>query len=478
MIVAATCLLACSETGAYRVELRFESDELVAQTAWVRVGLVESCDPQTDPGTGQVVRDFSSPTSLPGVMPGPQFVSGWAYSATCGQVATGCTAFDAVSGASVTIKLPLVAARGPSDCSQCDPSVCDDADGGPETCAPFELVCDDGEDGDCDGLTDCLDPDCSNQACSDDNGCTENDACVDFQCVGVGMECDDQNPCTDNTCVEGACTFVNNSVACDDGFWCNGADTCDQGACSIHSDAPCEQFCNESKNTCDQCASDADCGTQEIGEWSQCQFAGTCPTTGTRTRSVKTPRCVAGACTLETSQESGMCTRASTNGTSCGSVRYGNWSSCKYSNACVETGSRTRDVFTPKCSGGACSEVKTTQSGSCSRNVTDGKSCGGTWMRCCNGTCRDLRTNKYCGSCAVDCTEKGRTCVSSGNGGYHCTCANSNAQCQALYNNAATCYQNRCNCQCSSNGVCVNGGCGPNFYCHDVPGQNYCAPFR
>lgn len=482
LLIALLCCGGCSKTGGYNVEFQFESSELRGQADWAHVELSDGCDSLDDPGTGEVVRDFSNQLPL-GSQSGPQYIRGWAYDASCRLIATGCTAFDAVSGANVTIVLTFIADSGPANCSQCDPEVCDDSDAGPnETCSPFEIACDDFEDGDCDGLTDCEDPDCSGQTCSDDNGCTVDDTCVDFACKGTGMECDDGNPCTDNTCIDDKCTFVDNSAACDDGFWCNGSDTCSEGSCSLHSEAPCTEFCSETKQTCDQCAGDTDCGLPEVGEWSDCQFADTCTMTGTSTRTVRTPRCDEGTCTLEMREETQSCTRpTSTEGQSCGSVRYGNWSSCSYSNACSESGTRTRDVFTPKCGGGTCSEVKTSQSGSCSRTVDNGTSCGGTWSRCCDGTCRDLRTNSFCGACNISCSSQGRSCVSSGTGGYQCTCANSDAQCRSIYkyNNIATCYQNRCNCQCSlsGGGVCQNGGCGSNFYCHDCDGQNFCAPF-
>lgn len=64
------------------------------------------------------------------------------------------------------------------------------------------MRCADGEDNDCDGLTDCQDPDCGGQACNDNNNCTEHDKCgLDGgRCRGEPIVCDDDNACTDNTC--------------------------------------------------------------------------------------------------------------------------------------------------------------------------------------------------------------------------------------------------------------------------------------
>lgn len=65
--------------------------------------------------------------------------------------------------------------------------------------------------------------------------------CVDAKdCAG-----DDGNPCTDLTCEVGSCVHVAHDRSCDDGMFCNGADTCAGGACAVHSGNPCDanQLC-------------------------------------------------------------------------------------------------------------------------------------------------------------------------------------------------------------------------------------------
>jgi hypothetical protein len=71
------------------------------------------------------------------------------------------------------------------------------------------------------------------------------------QCVSV-MHCDDSNPCTTDSCTSGLCQYSNNSASCDDGVFCNGADTCSGAACTIHAGDPCDpEYCNESDDQCE-----------------------------------------------------------------------------------------------------------------------------------------------------------------------------------------------------------------------------------
>lgn len=357
-----------------------------------------------------------------------------------------------------------------------------DADAGPG-CPPSESYCTDSLDDDCDGLTDCADPDCTGMTCDDSSVCTTGDACApDGTCTGTMMACDDGNPCTDDFCdpVNG-CATTPNTATCDDGFWCNGPDTCMDGACTIHGAPPCPSFCNETTRACEECSVDTDCGTPTFGAWSACSYAGTCDESATRTRSVMTPRCTGGTCVVATTNETEACTR-NTDGTTCGTTTYGTYGTCGgYSNACDETGSQSRSVTTRVCRSGSCASETSSQSRTCSRTVANGTSCGGMWQRCCGGACTDLTTNRHCGACAVDCTTEGLTCASTGTGGYACRGCSSNAQCQRLLNSAATCYNISsppafCQCQCASTGVCSGAGCGGNFYCHACPGTNFCSP--
>jgi hypothetical protein len=82
----------------------------------------------------------------------------------------------------------------------------------------------------------------------------------------------------------------------------------------------------------------------------------------------------------------------------------------------------------------------------------------------------------------VSCAAIGRTCAATGTGGYGCRGCTTNAECISEHDGAATCWDVGappafCQCQCPANGVCANAGCGANFFCHDCPGHNFCAPF-
>ncbi len=130
----------------------------------------------------------------------------------------------------------------PADVSACVP-----ADPATETC--------NGLDDDCNGQTDentCDDSNvCTTDACvidnmgvvcaheptatvcSDGNACTIGDLCEGTACKpGVAAPCDDLNPCTDDACLPASgCSFVANTLACDDGDACTTGDQCQGGAC-------------------------------------------------------------------------------------------------------------------------------------------------------------------------------------------------------------------------------------------------------
>jgi len=119
-------------------------------------------------------------------------------------------------------------------------------------------------------------------ACDDGNACTTGDACSNGACAGgPPPDCNDSNVCTDDSCNPAAgCQHTNNTASCNDGLFCNGADTCSGGACIVHSGNPCPNLecrhCNEAADSCfdpvgTACHSDGDVCTADV-----CDGAGTC----------------------------------------------------------------------------------------------------------------------------------------------------------------------------------------------------------
>ncbi len=131
------------------------------------------------------------------------------------------------------------------------------------------------------------------QACQKDEDCEDLDYCNGLDtCDPQGMCRHSGNPCPANTicdspkkrCVDclrdehcppagvacrtarcdseaGLCRTANDDgAACDDGDFCNGQDSCRDGACSVHGDPPeCPFGCNTSANRCNECQDNGAC---------------------------------------------------------------------------------------------------------------------------------------------------------------------------------------------------------------------------
>ena len=112
---------------------------------------------------------------------------------------------------------------------------------------PGHGSCQGGDDEDCDGKVDLEDEDC-------------------YECQ-ADAECNDDNPCTDDTCDLGVCrrTPRENGAGCDDGQFCNGADTCQAGVCE-HAGRDCadthdctDDSCNETSDACEHAVKSGQC---------------------------------------------------------------------------------------------------------------------------------------------------------------------------------------------------------------------------
>jgi hypothetical protein len=102
--------------------------------------------------------------------------------------------------------------------------------------------------------------------CTDAFACT-TDGCNDVtdQCTFVpnNAACDDSNVCTADVCTVGVgCQYSPQAGPCDDGLFCNGADTCSGGTCT-HAGDPCTGMgacivCEETADICEDTDPDVD----------------------------------------------------------------------------------------------------------------------------------------------------------------------------------------------------------------------------
>ena len=130
------------------------------------------------------------------------------------------------------------------DCDDGDPNV----HSGITEASFGDMMCNDGVDNDCDGLTDIQ-----------DNGCQE---------CQVGGDCTDGDPCTDDVCADYVCTYPNNSAPCDDLDDCTMDDTCSGGTCSgVPLDGDGDGYVSDecSGDDCDDSDPDINPGETEAG---------------------------------------------------------------------------------------------------------------------------------------------------------------------------------------------------------------------
>jgi hypothetical protein len=105
--------------------------------------------------------------------------------------------------------------------------------------------------------------------CNDGLFCNGTETCVDGTCqAGTPPNCDDGVGCTDDSCDEGTdtCTYTPNDASCDDGLYCNGVETCDQGTDCQSGTDPCPgKGCDEDDDICFDIVCNDD-GTCDAGE--------------------------------------------------------------------------------------------------------------------------------------------------------------------------------------------------------------------
>lgn len=210
-------------------------------------------------------------------------------------------------------------------------------------------------------------------------------------CEGKDLTCeDDDNPCTEDECnpATGECGIPRTGTSCDDGMFCTGDDTCNEGECTEHEGDPCNgQTCNEGDDIC-ECVIDEDCPDDMPGEWSECVFDDVCDEMGSRNRPVAKFSCTEGACVQEAAVENEVCPRE-TDGVSCDDAkRCTGTDTCK-NGSCVSTGN--------PCAAGADDADGCWETDTQCRPCGVGAACG-SGLICCNsgGTTASCKTKLAC----------------------------------------------------------------------------------
>jgi len=94
----------------------------------------------------------------------------------------------------------------------------------------------------------------TNGECDDGLFCNGAETCVSGSCQsGTAPNCSDGVSCTTDACNEStdSCTHTPNNSACDDGLFCNGAETCNATlGCQAGTDPCGGETCNETTDTC------------------------------------------------------------------------------------------------------------------------------------------------------------------------------------------------------------------------------------
>lgn len=341
-----------------------------------------------------------------------------------------------------------------------------------------------GPDGDADCTETCLESsdsctasDPNGSVCNDGNAQTSGDVCSSGTCAGtlIPVNCDDGNPCTvdtvnGTTCAHTAASF---GTPCNDNLFCNGTDSCNNGACSSHAgnpcpgpdgDANCRESCDESANTCTaNDANGAACNDGSAATTSDACTNGTCAGTPISCDDNN-------PCTVDTLSGTTCLHTAAAFGTACNDGVY-----CNGTDAC-NAGACSVHAGNPCASGPVCANVCNEDADNCF--VAANTSCTADGNLCtsdvCNGSglcthpsrpagtsCND---NLYCNGSDM-CGNSG-VCLHTGNpcpgpdGDVDCS-----ESCNEETNNCTASDAN--NTACGAGDSCQNGMCVAGSYCGD-----------
>ena len=167
-------------------------------------------------------------------------------------------------------------------CNDNDPCTDDDScsggtcSGNPYTCEDFNDCTDNicNGDGTCDFAN-------NTASCDDNQYCTIDDQCSAGTCGGAVRDCNDYVGCTGDSCNEETdqCDHTPDNGFCDNGLWCDGVETCDTVSDCQEGQAPdcndnvscTDDSCDEVGDACVNQANDANC---DNGLW--CDGAESC----------------------------------------------------------------------------------------------------------------------------------------------------------------------------------------------------------
>jgi hypothetical protein len=243
----------------------------------------------------------------------------------------------------------------------------------------------------CNESSDSCDNTPNHMVCDDGLYCNGVEACGSGGCEsGTAVDCDDGVACTVDSCNESSdgCDNTPNHMVCDDGLYCNGAETCGSGGCDPGTPPSCPGGqCSEPLDRCVECLQDEDCAPGELCNASVgiCEPAPDCVVDedcddglfcngaewcqGGQCRSGTTNDCDDGvACTVDSCNESTDSCDNMPNDTVCGDGLY-----CNGTETCGPAGCESGTP--PSCPGGHCSEpldqcVECLQDADCAANET------------------------------------------------------------------------------------------------------------
>ncbi len=204
------------------------------------------------------------------------------------QAGTAVNCDDAVACTDDACNEPAGSCSNTANNANCDNGLfCD----GAETCdsvfdcqAGTTVNCNDGvgcTDDSCNETTNQCDNVANNTNCDNGLYCDGAETCdpaLDCQ-AGTIVNCDDGVGCTDDSCneVSNSCDNVVNNANCDDGLFCNGAETCSPTLDCLTGGDPCPgQACDEVTDTCVGCLNDPECDDGLFCNGTETCVTGTC----------------------------------------------------------------------------------------------------------------------------------------------------------------------------------------------------------